>query len=336
MAQPASRPRQNAKTRPNQPSIRRLLVGDALRSWVLPTAAIVVLLVAMLLDTLELVPDPAAAAIGALALLVMTAALAVAPLLTEDVDARVRPATVALLALAWVVVLAYPFTARLFPGAALGRVVLDPAAAGSTLVPADAGSRADVVVDLHLPMASDRRDRTVHYDVDMVDGAGDHSRIDGELGDSWRTRSMGRRGSVPSHLEHLSASHVVEAGTGGLRLGGATLVGEPGATAAATAYPYRLPAMAVLYGLAIVLCAGALALDRWWDPRERPTVTIATTGAAAAALVFAGSGAGHPGMRDLIGVALVGAVVGFTLGSALAWLAGAVLPSGDGARRRAA
>jgi len=150
-------------------------------------------------------------------------------------------------------------------------------------------------------------------------------------------RRMGRRGSVPSHLEHLSESHVVDVGAGGLHLGSATLVGEPGATAAATAYPYRLPPTGILYGLAILLCAGALALDRWWDPRERPTATIATAGAAAAALVFAGTGTGHPGIRDVIGATLVGAVVGFGGGTALAWLAGVVLPSGgDRTRRRAA
>jgi hypothetical protein len=334
MARSASRPT-SKQARPKQPSIRRLLVGDALRSWALPTAAIAVLLVTILLDMLEVIPDPTAAGVCVLALLVLTAALAVAPLLADDADERVKPAAVVAIAVLWITVLGYPFEARLFTGPALGHVVLAPAASGATLVPGNTGARADVVVDLHLPMASDRRDRTVHYDVDMVDDAGGHTRIDGELGDSWRMRRMGRRGSVPSHLEHLSESHVVELGAGGLHLVGATLVGEPGATAAATAYRYRLPGMTVLYGLAILLCAGALALDHWWDPRARATATIATTGAAAAGLVFVGSGSGHPGLRDVIGASLVGAVAGFALGTALAWLVGTLLPRGNRARRAA-
>ncbi len=318
-----------------QASIRRLLVGDALRSWALPTVAIVLLLAAMLLDIVELVPDATAALIAAVALLMIGASLILTPLLGEDAEGRVIPALAIALAVVWIAVLAYPFAVRLLVGAPLGRVPLDAAATGATLVPAHLASHANVVVDLHLPVASDRRDRTVHYDVDLVDDAGAHVRIDGELGDSWRMRRMGRRGSVPSHLEHLSASHVVPIGSGALHLAAATLVGEPGATAAATAYRYRLPGTAVLYGLAVALCAAALALDRWWDPRARATATIVTTAACAAALVFAGSGSGHPGMRDVMGAALVGAIAGITIGAAMAWLVETLLPR-QGAARRAA
>jgi hypothetical protein len=237
--------------------------------------------------------------------------------------------------LLWIAVLAYPFEARLLVGAPLGHVALDAAAKGSTIVPAGAASQTDVVVEVHLPLATDRRDRTVHYDVDLVDDGGAHSRVEGELGDSWRMRRMGRRGTAPSHLEHLAASQVVAIGSGALHLADATLVGEPGATAVATAYPHRLPPVGVLYGLAILLCVGALALDRWRDPRATATATMVTTAACAAALVFANSGAGHPGVRDVIGAALVGAVAGVTIGPGAAWLANTLASRGGAARRAA-
>jgi hypothetical protein len=146
---------------------------------------------------------------------------------------------------------------------------------------------------------------------------------------------MGRRGTAPSHIEHLSTSQVVAIGTGALHLADVTLVGEPGATAVATAYPHRLPPMAALYVLAALLCIGALALDRWRDPRATATATIVTTAACAAALVFADSGAGHPGVRDVIGAALVGAIAGVTIGTGMAWLVG-MIASRSGTVRRAA
>ena len=331
-----SRPRQGSRAaRARQPSIEKLLIGDALRSWVPPTVSVVVLCVMMLLDAMELVPDRVAAAVGVVALLLLGAFLIVSPLLADDADTQVSPALAVAAGVLWIAILAYPFEARLFTGAPLGHVALDPSAKGSTIVPAGAASEADVVVEARLPLASDRRDRTVHYDVDLVDDGGAHARVEGELGDSWRMRRMGRRGTAPSHLEHLSESQVVAIGSGALHLADVTLVGEPGATAVATAYPHRLPPTAVLYGLAIVLCIGALTLDRWWNPRATATATMITTAACAAALVFATSGAGHPGVRDMIGAALVGAIAGVTIGTTAAWLVGRLVSRGGAARRAA-
>ncbi len=335
MARQSARSRKPRASAARRPSVRTLLVGDALRSWLPPTAAVVVLAVVMLLDAIELIPDDVGAAISALALLVLGAFLIVSPLLADDAEGRVPPLVAVAGAIIWIAVLAYPFEARVFAGAPIGHVALDPAATGAVIAPAGAGSRVDVVVDLHLPMATDRRDRTVHYDVDLTDDGGTHSRVEGELGDSWRMRRMGRRGTAPSHIEHLSTSQVVATGTGALRLAGVTLVGEPGASAVATAYPHRLPPDALLYGLAILLCVGALVLDRWWDPRGTATATMVTTAGCAAALVFAGSGSGHPGVRDVIGAALVGAVAGVTIGAGAAWLVRTFAPGGTTARRAA-
>ena len=112
-----------------------------------------------------------------------------------------------------------------------------------------------------------------------------------------------------------------------------TLTGEPRATVSAIVYRRRTPPSAVLYVGAALLALGALVFDLWWDPAAGSTTTMVTASACAAVLVFAAGGAGHPGIRDVIGAALVGTLVGATVGGATAWLARLVsLPR---SRRRA-
>ncbi len=76
--------------------------------------------------------------------------------------------------------------------------------------------------------------------------------------------------------------------------------------------------MAALIVGAVLLTAGAFAYDRWLDPDETPLATLLTAMATAAAVTFTASGAGHPGIRDLVGAALLGAIVGVPL----AWVVG--------------
>ncbi len=327
MARSASRPRAGAGgKRAPQPSIRRLLIADALRSWAPPTVAVAVLAVTMLLDAIELVPDGLAAAIAVVAFLVLGVFVAVAPLVADEHRDRVQPIVPIVAGALAALLLAYPFLVRLLPGAPLRELALDAAAKGAVVVSPDEASRVDLVVDAHLPLATDRRDRTLHYDVDLVDDAGAHEHVSGEVGDSWRMRRLGRRGSAPSHFEHLSASHVVDVGSGGLRVGDVTLTGEPHAIASATVYRHRTPPTAVLYGGAALFVLGALVFDLWWDPAAGSTTTMVTASACAAVLVFADGGAGHPGIRDVIGAALVGTLVGTPVGGALAWLGRLVSP----------
>jgi len=335
MAPSAPRRRTGAAgKRAPQPSIRRLLIADALRSWVPPTAAIAVLAVAMLLDATELVPDGIAATISVVAVLVLAVFLAIAPLVADEHRGRVPPLVPVAAGAVATVLLAYPVIVRLLPGTPLREIALDAGAKGAAVVTPDEASRIDFVVDARLPLSTDRRDRTLHYDIDLVDDAGTHDHVSGEVGDSWRMRRLGRRGSAPSHFEHLSASSAVDVGSGGLRVADVTLTGEPHATASATVYHRRTPPTAVLYGGAALLVLGALVFDLWWDPAAGSTTTMATASACAAVLVFAAGSAGHPGIRDVIGAALVGTLVGVPIGSAAAWVGRLVSPF-QRTRRRA-
>ncbi len=295
-----------------------------------PTVALVVLGAAMLLDALGLFPDRASAAIAIVALLVLGAFIAAVPFVEDDAPRPVAPAIVVGVAVLAIALVGYPFAARLFPGEPLKQITLDGAARDTVLVPAGAASEIDVVVDGHLPLASDRRDRALQYNIDLVDDAGAHEHVSGELGDSWRMRRLGRRGTAPSHFEHLSTTQPVRVGSGALHVSDAAVTGEKGATATATVYVHRTPPAVVLYVAAALLVIAALAVDVWRDPRATATATMIVASACAAALVFTDTSSGHPGLRDVIGAALVGAVVGVPIGGAAGWLARRAFPDGFG------
>src|SRR5205814_8381383 len=138
----------------------------------------------------------------------------------------------------------------------------------------------------------------------------------------------------PCPIEHLPASNAVPVGIGGRRSADATRTGEPRATASAIVYRRRTPPSAVLYVGAALLVLGALVFDLWWDPAAGSTTTMVTASACAAVLVFAAGSAGHPGVRDVIGAALVGTLAGVPVGGAAAWLGRLVSPL-QRTRRRA-
>ena len=115
-----------------------------------------------------------------------------------------------------------------------------------------------------------------------------------------------------------------------------TVSGEPATAVVATLYGHRTPPALVLYVAAVALVLGAVALDLWWDPRATATATLVTAAACAAALVFVGSGAGHPGIRDVIGATLAGAVIGVPAGAVAAWMGRTFALRNPGKARRAA
>src|SRR5262249_11905497 len=122
-----------------------------------------------------------------------------------------------------------------------------------------------------------------------------------------------------------------------LHLERATVSGEPTATLTATFYQHRLPPAVLLYLAAGVLAAAALAFDTWAHPRDTPLAALLTATAAAAALVFTGSTAGHPGIRDVVGAVVVGGIAAVPLAFVAAWIVQRLTPrrAQPKARRRA-
>ncbi len=322
-----------ARNRTQQTTIRRLLVVDALTSWVVPTLAIGVLTLAVFLNALDVIGNAPAAAALLLAVLVLGAYNVLTPALKADEDDPpiAWPALLGI-GLVWIALVYAPFHRRLFAGPPLAHAQL----IDKTVLPVSGqGSRFDLLVEGHMPLVDARSDRFLHYNLDVVDAQGASQAIEGEFSDRWRTRRLGRRGTAPTHLEHLSAIHVIDDPAGGdLRVQHVVVSGEKGELVA-TVYPHRALPLAVLLVGGVLLTLGALVFDRWLDPDGTPWATLLTTVAVSAAVIFSASGAGHPGIRDVIGAGLVGALIGVPAAFVAGWAARAVMRSGARPRRRA-
>jgi len=314
-----------ARTQPRRSQskvVRTLRVTEALRTWVIPTAAGTVVAVTVLLSALDLVPSNIAAAITVLALLVIAAHTALAARLRDDSPhAPISRPVLALIGIAWTCLLYYPFHCRLFPGSPLSSVSLEPGAPAGSLSAGGRG-RLDLVLDAHLPATGQRTNRSLRYDFDLVDERGTRARVEGDLGDRWQTRRLGRRGTTQAHIEHLSTLQTLPmSGPGLLRIENVNLTGVPGATLTATLVPHRTPGRPWLLTVGMVLSAVALAADLGWDPDATPVAAFLTATGTAAAVIFADSGSGHAGVRDVIGAVLAGGIIGVPSAAAVAAIA---------------
>jgi hypothetical protein len=271
------------------------LFKEALTTWLPPTVAALFLGATVLLDALGAVSEQIAALTAVIAPLILGVFAVVGPLLRDPQPAKLGPAVLGGVALVWIALFSAPFALRLFPGAAVATTALEKHQA-SELLPIGEGY-FDMVLDAHLPMSSERQNRELHYALTVVDGAGHSHRYDGELGDRWQTRRLGRRGTVPVHLEHLSTAHEIDSPAGEtLRLDEVTLSGVPNATLAASFYRHRIPGTLWLLCGGGLLTLGALAFDLWWDPHRTPATALLMATATGAVLVFCSSAAGHPGL----------------------------------------
>jgi len=307
-------------TRERHPQRVNAILLEALATWIPPTVSIALLAGAMVLDALGVITDASAALTTIVALLLLGAFMVVNPLLDSSFSVKIRPAILAGFALAWTAVYAWPFVLRLYPGNPLAIAALASDADGKPL--AVGPGRFDVVLDAHLPPAVDRQIRRLHYAIDLTDGAGAPHHLEGDLGDRWQTRRLGRRGTAPVRLEHLSARHEVDNPVGDtLRLDDVAIAGIPNATLEATVYRHRVPPVAWLLMGGALLVIGALAFDLWLDPRRMPSAAFLTATATGAVFVFCGSATGHVGLRQVFGAVIVGALAGVPATAVVAWLA---------------
>ncbi|MEB2284231.1 MAG: hypothetical protein OZ922_06095 [Myxococcales bacterium] len=308
-----------SRARP-QRNLQLLALEEALATWLLPATGVTLLAIATLLDALDILADPSAALLAVVALLLLAVSAVIGPLLSDVRSSHVASAVLIAGAAAWITIFAIPFAIRLFPGAPVATVAFEPRHTGESL--ALGSGRFDLVLDAHLPVASDRQNRELHYALTLTDAAGASQRLDGELGDRWQTRRLGRRGTAPVHLEHLSASYPIDNPSGkSLRVDDVTLSGVSNATLSGTFYRHRIPGEIWLLSAGTLLTLSALAFDLWSDPQRTPATALATAAATGAVLVFCGSATGHPGLRQIFGSTIVGGIGGVPITALVAWLA---------------
>jgi hypothetical protein len=294
-------------------SVNTLLFEEVFATWIPPTFGAVILGTSMLLGALGLMADPIAALSAVFALLLLGISAALGSLL-RDAHPRLGPLALAGVALAWTIVFALTFSLKLFPGPPVANSSLEDKPANPVL-PIGEG-QFDLVLDAHLPPATEHQTRQLHYALTLTDGAGQARHYDEELGDQWQTRRLGRRGTAPVHLEHLSAIHEDYAAGGPVRLDDVGISGIAEASVASF-YHHRVPGLLWLLGGGITLGFAALAFDFWWDPQ--PTAALLTATATGAVVVFCSSAADDPGLRQVFGSTIVGGIAGVPTIGIVAW-----------------
>jgi hypothetical protein len=256
MAQRAS-PRSQAVTVP----IRRLLITDALTSWVVTTAAVVALVAAVLLNTLGLLADAPSATIVVLALLAIAAHMIVTPFFDPASEHPAVPWPVLVVAaVLWTIVLYLPFHARLFAGPPITQLRIDPNV-HDTVVPVAGGTALDRRRGLSRSL--EQHDRSVVYDLDLST-TGSHSHYPALRNRRTQAHGLGRRGTAFRALT-ISTAHVVT---------------DPGAAnlhhrhdqrphRCERVSPPRLPSPALT--IPVPACSRRARSASWWaHPRDTP------------------------------------------------------------------
>lgn len=302
-----------------------LAVEDALRTWVVPTVASVVIVVCAGLSAAELAPTTVLLAIGIIAALVLLLYIGERPLLAPKTESRDR-AIGAGLAVVWLLACYLPFHLRLFPGTPLlDAVELSGPGHGLPLsIPAAGHSRLDLLLEGKLGHAPTGAALPVSYRLTIEDGDHQTQVIAGRFDETLKTQRLGRRGSTIVHQQHVAeVQGLPNPKKQDLVIKDVSLEPADSPPMTVTAYADPLPPRVVLVLGALALLAAALAFDRRGPGIQTDgALTIATASVIGTAVVFWTSNTVHPDFHTLIGAAIFGGgLIGFAPGAFLWWVA---------------
>jgi hypothetical protein len=298
----------SAATRAKQsPPIFRVMVKDALESWVVPSLALAVAVLFWLLSAIDVWSEPVAVVGVAASLLVLALFAALRPYLFAQ-DARHRRAALGF-AVTWGVLLFTSFYSYNFPGVPLAGGVLR---AGGEAIALPAGRDA-VVADGHFVSQQSQANRLGHYRLEISPSSGASFAIDGNFEDSFARQRLGRRGSTTVEIQHTSQRHVVSVPSDArLRITDMDPSLDPELRVAVyrAANPWIFPILGVV-GILI-----ALTLEKWLDGDGSATMAAAVT--FFVVYEYLSWASPHPQLRSLIGAVLIGGFIGAPL-AALLW-----------------
>ncbi len=305
-----------------------LMVGDGLREWGLPGAIGAVILTAALLGVFGLVALAPALGVAVFATLALLLYVGMRPLLAADAPPRDR-AIGAALGLIWLLACYVPFHTRIFPGTPLVEgAELSASGAGLPLtIPAGGHRNIDLVLTGQLAAnPSGGTALPVQYSL-TIEGQGTPQVVHGQFEDQLKTQRLGRRGTTTVHQLHQADVRIIEnPGGGDLKITQIALQPESAHPIAVTAYVHPLPGTIVLTILALALVGAVVAFDRLSALAAADgALTLATTAALGAAVVFWTSNTVTPDFRTLVGSAIFGGPLGFAVGALAWWVAKRVI-----------
>jgi hypothetical protein len=314
---PAGKQAQNAR-------LTQMVILDALRSWVIPTIAGVIVFVMYVLYNVELI-DPAVAVIvtGVLGLVVLLF-YGLRGFFAEQPEGR-RAALLAGFALLWCAVTIYPFYRAVNPGAPLFSAEIKQNAAPVTIPLRDKPGHYSLYVEGHFLPTQGRENRTATYHLALGhDGATDRL-LEGTFRHEWGSQRVGsgRRSSmVPvMHESNVVVDALDDPDGHDLTLQLKDI--SEGVRDAVTVhvYPPGIPKLALI-ALGVLTIAAAMGVDTWREKgSSEGLMATLTVSALVGVAVFRTSTATVPGFPQLIVGALAGAIGGAIGGWALSRLA---------------
>jgi hypothetical protein len=283
---------------------------EALKTWVVPVAAVAVAAAFGLASALGAVDEAMAVYAIAAAVFAWSMFASYRRFFFSE-DATTRNVSIAFTA-AWTLFACAKLWMQVFPGAPLGSGSLAIANDEITL---PEGSRYSIVVDGHFKASQGQGNRVAgyHLEVDSADGA--KTSLDGNFRDVWARQRLGRRGSTNVEIQRTSVRHQIQSpGAPPVRLKLVSLDAAVEPPLAVHVYPgsirWLVPVAATL------AIAFALALEKWLGGDGAGLMAVAVSGAVLDQYLRWGSP--HVQLRDLIGAVLVGGVIGAPL-AALLW-----------------
>jgi len=317
-----SRGKRSVARKPTQgAALTRLVVMDALRTWLIPTVAAAAGFLIFVLYNVELLDESVAVTIGggmALAVVLFFG-------LRGFLDEPVTPALAAILvafAVLWGATSFYPFYRAVNPGTPFFRGELNRNGTPVAIPMQGRPGRYTAIVEGHFLPTAEHSDRTAQYSIAVGHDTSTEHVLEGTFSEQWGSQRIGagrRSMQVPVMRPRMQQLDTIDDPDGHDLTARLTQL-SPGVrdTVILRLYTESIP-QAVLIGLAVLTIAAALLIDTWRPKGASEgllaTLTVATV---VSVVVFRGSAVAAPGFPQLIIAALVGTLVG-ALAASLLW-----------------
>jgi hypothetical protein len=303
------------------PAPTRLVVGGALRGWVVPIVAVVTGFLAFVLYSASVLREPAAVTTVGMAALLLVLYYGLHNFLQHDLD-RGTTATLVIFAVLWTASSGYFFYRAVNPGAPLYSTELVRKGPPVSLPFHGKPGHYSLAIEGHFLPAEGHVNRTAAYKLVLShDGTRDRV-IQGAFSQTWSTQRVGsgRRSSlVPSMREMTLVREAVDNPSGNdLTLQLTNL--SPGVRNGITVRLYGGGAPQwVLVAISLLALAGASVVDAWRPKGVNEGLMTAMTVAVIAGVgIFRASSPATPGFPQFAVAALMGTLAG-ALGGSLLW-----------------
>jgi hypothetical protein len=321
-----SRTKASSGRKPTQSApLTQMLVLDALRTWVIPTLAVVVGLATFIVYNIGGLTEASAVTIvgGAALLTVLFVGMRGFFEDEDEVNGRLLGA-LGLFTLLFAVSAFFPFYRTLDPGTPVFSTELKRGAA-ATLPLHDKPGHYSVIFEGHFLPVEGQQNRTAAYNV-VVGHEGTTDRVlTGSFNQEWRSQRIGagRRSSMVPSLHQTNEVRDVIDDADGRDLTMTLTDLSPGVRDSLSVRLYAESVPAWVFAAVGVLTLAAAVLIDSWRPKGASEGLLGTLTAATlvSVVIFGRATVTTPGFPQLIIAVLVGALIGAIAGSVLSRLA---------------